>query len=213
MPVLKVTCMRNRIMAAAVAASLLGALSPAHAENKMGYRFLSAQDAAQLPHNKGALGMDVERAQQISDGGLTFDIMRVKQVRSGSAGARAGFRTGDMIIAVDGQVFPSIAAFAAYVGSVTPGQTVSVDYMPSGGGPAQAQRLSVVVGGPGTARTAPAAGLSTGQKLAIGAGAVALFGCYEMGCFSHRTTPAPDRTGMQNPGQMQGQVPMQAQPR
>jgi hypothetical protein len=31
--------------------------------------------------------------------------------------------------------------------------------------------------------------MSTGEKLAIGAGAVALLGCYEMGCFHHRQTP------------------------
>ena len=47
-------------------------LAPAHADNQMGYRLLSAQEAAGLPHNHGALGMDVERAQQITDDGLTF---------------------------------------------------------------------------------------------------------------------------------------------
>ena len=96
----------------------------AYAENQMGYRLLSVQDASTLPRNHGALGMDVERAQQITDDGMTFDIIRVKQVRPGSPGARAGFGRGDQIIAVDGRVFPSIAAFAAYVGSISPGNRV-----------------------------------------------------------------------------------------
>ena len=29
-------------------------------------------------------------------------------------------------------------------------------------------------------------GLSAGTKIAIGVGAAALFGCYKMGCFSHK---------------------------
>jgi hypothetical protein len=107
----------------------------AYAENQMGYRLLSVQEASTLPHNHGALGMDVERAQQITDEGMTFDLIRVKQVRQGSPGAKAGFRRGDQIIAVDGRVFPSIAAFAAYVGSMSPGSRVSIDYIPAGGGP------------------------------------------------------------------------------
>ena len=40
---------------------------PARAENAMGYRMLSEQEAATLPHNHGALGLDVSRAQQIVD--------------------------------------------------------------------------------------------------------------------------------------------------
>jgi membrane-associated protease RseP (regulator of RpoE activity) len=186
-----------------LAALLLAAslqLRPAWAENAMGYKLLTAQDAARLPRNHGALGLDVEREQQITDSGMTFDIIRVKQVRPGSAGAKAGFNAGDKIIAVDGQVFPSIAAFASYVGSVQPGRQISVDTIPAGGGPAQAERISVVVGAAGaaspTAQQAPQApqtnpGLSTGTKLAIGVGAAALLKCYQMGCFSHGAAPAP----------------------
>jgi S1-C subfamily serine protease len=177
----------------AVALFILPCL-PASADNKMGYRLLSVQEASGLPHNQGALGLDVERAQQITDSGLTFSLIRVKQVRRNSAGARAGFHAGDQIIALDGRVFPTLAAFAAYIGSVTPGSQMMVDYMPAGTGPQQAQRLIVTVGQAG--RDAPpnpqpspeqsSTGMSTGTKLAIGAGAIALFGCYEMGCFSHR---------------------------
>ena len=94
-----------------LAVSLLigGLCLPAHADNQMGYRLLSQDDAQDLPHNHGALGMDIEAAQRITDGGMTFDLIRVKQVRSGSAGEQAGFHPGDEIIAVDGEVFSSLA--------------------------------------------------------------------------------------------------------
>jgi membrane-associated protease RseP (regulator of RpoE activity) len=160
----------------------------------MGYRLLSQEDGASLPHNGGALGMDIERAQHITDDGLAFDIIRVKQVRPGSPGAQAGFRAGDQIIAVDGRVFASLTAFGAYVGSLQPGTQIKVDYIPAGGGPQQAQRLVATVGQPG--RAAPA-GLSTGTKIAIGVGAAALFGCYELGCFSHRARPQGQGVGQQ----------------
>src|SRR5689334_8298609 len=158
----------------------------------MGYRLLTEEEAARLPRHGGSLGMDVDRAQRVTESGITFDLMRVKQVRRGSPAAQAGFAPGDTIISVDGQVFPTIAAFAAYVGSTTPGSRIDIDYIPAGGGPQQAQRVAVTVGGRG--QPAPAAGqqgeapakagLSTGQKLAIGAGAAAIIGCYWMGCFS-----------------------------
>jgi len=177
----------------------------AHAENQMGYRLLSAQEAAALPRNQGALGLDVERAQQITDAGITFDLMRVKQVRQGSAGARAGFRRGDQIIAVDGLVFPSIAAFAAYIGSVAPGNRVSIDYMPAGSGPANAERVPVTLGAAGrtpqnyarenSGGETGSGGMSTRMK--IGIGAAALFGCYELGCFSRSKPAAP--AGNQQP--------------
>jgi hypothetical protein len=68
-----------------------------------------------------------------------------------------------------------------------------VDYMPLGAGPRDAQRITVTVGQAGqnavsTNQPDPqqSGGMSTGTKIAIGAGAVALLGCYEMGCFSHR---------------------------
>ena len=173
----------------------------------MGYQMLSMQEAAALPHNHGALGLDVDRAQQITDGGMTFDIIRVKQVKRGSTGAQAGLRSGDEIIALDGHVFPTLVAFAAYIGSAQPGSQMMVDYMPAGSGPQKAQRVAVTVGQAGQpAPSGPAStssGMSTGTKIAIGAGAVALLGCYEMGCFSHHARPAN--------GQQPGQQPMDTQ--
>jgi hypothetical protein len=198
--------MTHMLTASFVAASLFAVPFPAHAENQMGYRLLSPQEAAELPHNQGALGLAVERAQQITDGGMTFDIIRVTQVRRDSTGAQAGFHAGDEIIAVDGRVFSSLASFAAYIGSTPPGRPISVDYIPAGGGPQQAQRVAAVVGTAGqtpppamTDQGAPAAtGMSPGTKVAIGVGAVALLGCYEMGCFSHhRSSTAPSNTGRQ----------------
>ena len=97
--------MVSRTVTAIAIASMLTLQSTpklAYAENQMGYRLLSVQEASRLPRHHGALGMDVEWAQQIIDGGMTFDVLRVKQVRRGSPGDRAGFRKGDQIIAVDG---------------------------------------------------------------------------------------------------------------
>jgi C-terminal processing protease CtpA/Prc len=185
--------MASRRVTAIVTASLLVQWTPqlAHAENPMGYQLLSVQEARALPHNQGSLGIDVERATQISDGGLTFDIIRVKQVRRGSAGAQAGFHSGDQIIAVDGRVFASLAAFASYVGSLAPGSQASVDYIPAGGGPEKAERVVVTLVAAGRppqgspqnpAGETAASGMSTRTK--IGIAAVALFGCYELGCFN-----------------------------
>ena len=167
----------------------------------MGYQLLSAQEAAGLPRAGGALGIDVGPAQRITDEGLAFELLRVNGVRRGSPGAEAGLGVGDQIIAVDGRVFPSVAAFAAYVGSVQPGRQIAVDTIPAGGGPQQAQRLGVTVGAGGRAvppvqpgAEARSTGLSTGTKVAIGVGAAALFGCYELGCFSHSNSrPAAAR--------------------
>jgi len=194
-PIWKGGIMVSRTVTAIVTASMLTLQwTPklAYAENQMGYRLLSGQEASRLPRQHGALGLDVERAQQITDDGMTFDLIRVKQVRPGSAGAQAGFRKGDQIIAVDGQVFPSIATFAAYIGSVSPGSRVSVDYIPAGGGPENAERVAVILGGAGRAAQGlpqnsqneePASsGMSTRTK--IGIGAAALLGCYALGCFS-----------------------------
>ena len=175
-----------RLAAAALAACLL-LPSLARADNQIGYHLLPPDQAASLPHNGGAFGMDVRRGEVITDAGMTFELLRVAGVRPRSAGAQAGFKPGDQIIAVDGTVFPSLQAFAAYVGSLPPGHQVTVDYLPANGGPQQAQRIGATIGsGTGAAPAAHAGGLSTGEKLAIGAGAVALFGCYEMGCFSHK---------------------------
>ncbi len=184
--------MVNRTVAALFAATFLSLQclpGPALAENQMGYRLLSTEQATGLPRNGGALGMDIGRAQQIADGGMTFDLLRVNGVRRGSPGAQAGFNVGDQIIAADGQVFQNVAAFAAYVGSLPPGRQIAVDYMPANGGPQQAQRVAVTVGAGGRAVPAQAeeqahTGMSTGSKLAIGAGAAALFGCYKLGCFN-----------------------------
>ena len=184
--------MVNRTAAAGLAAILLvtSISGSTLADNQMGYQLLSASQASALPLNGGALGMDVGRAQVINNQGLTFELLRVNAVRSGSPGAQAGFHAGDQIIAVDGRVFPSVAAFAVYVGSVMPGRQISVDYIPSGGGPQQAERIGVTVGAKGLAvqpqqadQSQPA-GMSTGTKVAIGLGAAALFGCYKAGCFS-----------------------------
>ena len=175
---------------------------PAYADNQMGYRLLSAQEASALPRNRGALGLDVDRSRQITDGGMTFDIIRVKQVQPGSAGAHAGFRRGDQIIALDGRVFPSLVAFAAYIRSSTPGSQMTVDYMPAGGGPQQAQRVGVTVGragqtsSSGQSSSERSTGMSTGSKVAIGAAAVALLGCYEAGCFSRKSGPNDARQPM-----------------
>ena len=164
------------------------------AANPMGYELLTAQDAAALPHNHGTLGLRIERAEQMTDSGLTFDVLRVAGVRAGSAGALAGVRPGDEIIAADGKVFSSISVFAAYVGSITPGSPIMLDEMPAGHGPQDAQRLTVVAQAPGApTQSTPGprrSGLSTGAKIAIGTGAIALFGCYEMGCFTHHGASA-----------------------
>lgn len=135
--------MRRLACAVLAAASLLA--QPAHADNPMGYRLLPANEAAQLPRNQGTLGADVERARRISEDGMSFDVMRVTKIRPGSAAARAGLRLGDQIIALNGFVFPDLDSFAAYIGSRTRGSRVTLDYMPGGAGPAQAQRIDVVL--------------------------------------------------------------------
>ena len=182
----------KHIMAALVAVGLLTA-PPVRAENRMGYQLFTAEQAVQLPRGGGVFGMDVSRGQVIADSGMRFELLKVEEVRRGSPAAQAGLGTGDQVIAVDGRVFPSVAAFAGYVGSLPPGRTISVDYLPRGEGPQNAQRVGVTLASPAGAALPsqqPAEptehGLSTGQKLALGAGAVALFGCYEMGCFSRR---------------------------
>ena len=183
----------------------------AQTQNSLGYQLLTPQAAASLPPAGGALGMDIVSGEHINDGGLSFELLRIKGVRVGTPGAQAGFHTGDQIVAADGRVFPTLQTFAAYVRSLPPGKLMSVDYIPNGGGPQQAQRVGVPVGDGGRA-VAPAGpdsaheGLSTGTKIAIGVGAAALFGCYEMGCFSHHARP------VQQTGQNVGQQPVGQQP-
>ncbi len=191
--------MPNRTAAALFTAAFLSAQAlagPARADNPMNYALYPASQAAQLSRGTGTLGLNVGSAQRVTSGGMTFDLLRINAVKPGSAGERAGLRAGDQIIAVDGRVFPSAAVFANYVGSKQAGDTVSMDTIPAGGGPQQAQRLSVTLGGageragPGPDAPAPSAGLSTGAKVAIGVGAAALFGCYKLGCFSRHRQPA-----------------------
>ncbi len=188
--------MMKRTTAALLAASFLALQTVpglAQTSNQLGYRLLSQQDAAALPNQGGALGMDIVSGTHIDDAGLSFEMLRIKGVRVGTPGAQAGFHAGDQIVAADGRVFPSLLTFAAYVRSLPPGKLMSVDYIPNGGGPQQAQRIGVTVGNGGRA-VAPAQadsapehqGLSTGTKIAIGVGAAALFGCYEMGCFTRK---------------------------
>ncbi len=185
--------MRARAARLLAAALLAAAATPAGAANPMGYRLLTQQEAATLPHNHGALGMDIERARHIEDDGLAFDLIGIKTVRAGTPGAQAGFHPGDSIIAVDGRAFASLAAFAAYVGAQPPGTAIRIDTIPAGGGPAQAQRITATVGQAG--RAASPAGLSTGTKIAIGVGAAALLYCYERNCLGHHNardaTPPP----------------------
>ena len=192
--------MANRVISTAMATAFLvlhAFPTPASADNAMGYQLLTADQAKTLPRGGGKLGLNVGRAQQISSGGLTFELLRVNGVTSGSPGARAGFTTGDQIIAVDGKVFPSVATFAAYVGSKQPSDHVAIDYMGPQGGPKDAQRVDVTLSNLGQPAAQPAdakaGGLSTGTKIAIGVGAAALFGCYKLGCFSRSRTPAPAR--------------------
>jgi hypothetical protein len=206
----------KRTVTALVLASFIGlqpGIAPAWAENKMGYQFLSAAEADALPKAGGTLGLNVGPGAQINSGGMTFRLLHVNSVKAGAAGAQAGFRKGDEIISVDGRVFPGVPAFADYIGSLAPGRQINVDFMPAGGGPRDAQRLTATLGGgstgaapavataPPAASTAPAADatpeggtLSTGTKVAIGAAAVALFGCYKLGCFNRfKRQPAMGR--------------------
>jgi S1-C subfamily serine protease len=183
---------RRTMTGVALASMLTAQLVPtvAYAENQMGYRVLSVEQAARLPNNSGALGLDIAPAQRISDSGMTFALMQVKRVQAGSTAAQAGLQRGDQIIAVNGRVFPSSTAFAAYVRSMAPGNRINIDYIPAGGGPRNAERVAVVVGKPGSsgAQYAEAqaqeksSGMSTRTK--IGLGAAALLGCYYFGCFS-----------------------------
>ena len=184
--------MARRLMAGLLCGLLVASPGQfARAENQMGYRLVTAEEAAGLPRNHGALGLDAERAQVINDQGLSFELIRVKSVREGAPAARAGLRRGDQIIALDGRVFASLAAFSAYVGAARPGSRMAIDYIPNGGGPAQAQRVTAQMGGAEQAKPAEQ-GMSTGTKVAIGVGAAALFGCYELGCFSKRN-PTPQQ--------------------
>ena len=178
---------------AMVAAVLLGSQSlvavAAAADNKMGYTLETPEQAATLAKAGGSLGMKVGPKDDITSEGLTFQVLKVEGVVAESPASQAGLKVGDQIIAVSGHVFPNTKTFAEYVGSIEPGRQIDVDYMPDGGGPKDAKRVGVTVGKGGHAAQpkadAPksAGGLSTGDKVAIGVGAAAIFGCYEFDCF------------------------------
>ncbi len=194
--------MTHRLLAGFISASMLalGAM-PARAANPMGYQLITSRQAAELPRGHGALGLVVNVSSMISDSGMNFALLRVDQVKPGSAGAAAGMQVGDQIIAVDGRVFPDIKAFAEYAGALRPGTTTLVDYIPKGGESKDAQRLSVTVGKPGgdSKPTLDAhQGMSTGTKVAIGLGAAALLGYYEL----HKNSGTPTQ-------QQQRQQPQQ----
>ena len=187
----------NPAIAATRAAVLLTAIlslsGRASADNQMGYRLQTAEQSEGLQRAGGSLGMKVGPEKEITSGGMTFELLKIENVGASSPAEQAGLKIGDQIIAVDKRVFPSIATFAAYVGSVAPGRQIEIDYMPEGGGPKQAQRVGVTVGEAGRAapphRDVPrASGLSTGDKVAIGLGAAAVIGCYEAGCFKNLKT-------------------------
>ena len=189
----------HRAVALAIAVCASALPPAAWADNAMNYQLLTDQQAADLEPSGGSLGLSVGQGQQIHDSGLSFELLVVRSVRPSSPAAAAGFKPGDQIIAVDGHVFPSVAAFAGYVRSIAPGGRLAVDEMPAGAGPQQAQRVAVVMGAGGQAASPQqneaaraSGGMSTGTKIAIGVAAAALFGCYELGCFSrHHAGPSP----------------------
>ncbi len=162
----------------------------ASADNKMGYKLETAEQAAQLTRSGGSLGMKVGPEDDIASEGLSFQVLKVEGVVSDSPAAQAGLKVGDQIIAVNGHVFPNTKTFAEYVGSMKPGEQIDVDYMPEGGGPKDAKRVGVTIGEGGHASKPKqeaqksAGGLSTGEKVAIGLGAAAVIGCYEYNCYS-----------------------------
>lgn len=211
--------MANRKAALAMAAALLMSVAaPAYADNQMGYRMLPSDQAAQLPRGGGSIGINVQSTQRITEQGLDFSVLTVTAINPGSPAAAGGLAHGDMIIAVNGIVFPGIREFAQYVGSLTPGSTMVVDFIPRGTAPDNAQRVTLRVGVPGQRQPRqeaaategePATGMSTRMKL--GLGAAALFGCYELGCFSHRTPTTQQIQQSQRPQGYQGQTnyPMQ----
>lgn len=180
---------RGIAMAAAVLLGSQALASTASADNKMGYKLETAEQASALTKAGGSLGMKVGPKDDISSEGLTFQVLKVEGVVADSPAQQAGLKVGDQIIAVDGHVFPNTKTFAEYVGSIEPGKQIDVDYMPQSGGPKDAKRLAVTVGKGGHAAkpkeeaAKTTGGLSTGQKVAIGAGAAAIFGCYEFDCF------------------------------
>ena len=80
----------RKMTAVALASILTAQMTPmmARAENAMGYRLLSMEQAGHLPNNRGAVGLDVAAARQITEAGMTFDLMRVQRVQAGSAAAQ-----------------------------------------------------------------------------------------------------------------------------
>ena len=205
----------SRTTAVLLAAAVIAPIA-ARADNQMGYRLQTPQTAAALPRSGGSLGMKVGPEKEITSGGMTFEILKVEAVGPDSPARQAGLAAGDQIIAVDGRVFPDSKTFAEYVGSVAPGYRIEIDYMPADGGPKQAQRVGVTVGEGGRATTPdkePSRGLSTGAKVAIGVGAIAVIGCYEAGCFKRLKTGVEAEREKLRDERTTSQAPAEAQPR
>ena len=205
----------GKTAAALLAASLTGPIA-ARADNQMGYRLETAQMAAALPRGGGSLGMKVGSEKEITSGGMTFEILKVEAVGQDSPARQAGLAVGDQVIAIDGRVFPDSKTFAQYVGSVAPGHRIEVDYMPADGGPKQALRVGVTVGEGGRSTTPdkePSRGLSTGAKVAIGVGAIAVIGCYEAGCFKRLKSGVDAEREKLRVEQTTSQTSAQPQPR
>ena len=142
---------RTTRLAASAWVAVQIAAGPAAADNKMGYQMVSAEQASAMPRAGGSLGMKIGPEEMIDSEGLHFAVLKVERVQPDSPAAQASLKVGDQIIAVNGRVFPNVAAFAGYVGSIPPGKLIEVDFMPAGGGPKQAQRVGVTVGEAGRA--------------------------------------------------------------
>lgn len=172
----------------------------ASADNKLGYKLETTEAASHLSRAGGSLGMKIGPGDDIAREGLSFQVLKVEGVTDDSPAARAGLKVGDQIIAVNARVFPNTKTFAEYVGSIEPGQRIDIDYMAQGAGPKDAKRVGVTVGKGGhaveTKKDAPQSegGLSTGEKVAIGIGAAAIFGCYEFDCFKKLKAKYEERT-------------------
>src|SRR3954447_12710637 len=107
--------MARRFLKLALAASLVSAQvlsGQAIAKNQTGYQLITAEEAARLPHNESLLGIQAGPGEQINSEDLNFELLKIQGVRPGSPGAKAGFKPGDQLIAVDGRVFANTQAFA-----------------------------------------------------------------------------------------------------
>ncbi len=177
----------------------------APADNQMGDRPQTPEASAGSKRAGDTLGAKIRPGKEITSR-VTFEILRVEGVGAASPAEQAQLPAGDPIVAVDGRVFP---VTPTYAGSAAPDRRTGVDSVPAGSGPQQAQRVGVAAGGGGHA--APAnrdvprgTGLSTGDKIAMGVGATAVFGCDEAGCLSRLKK---DDGGEREKLQQQGRAP------